>query len=131
VSGPRFAELWTADFPFSEPDTADEKHRTVLVLGYNQADEMVAAVKITSSNPRSVYSGQFGLYRGDSAFTKSGLQKDSKFDFQVLAHIPFSKFTKRIGMLDIENRQIVQRMMAAIKASKYADEIARIGRDFG
>ena len=131
MSTPRFAELWTAEFPFEEADQGGAKLRTVFVLGYNSCDEMVAAVKITSTDPRNVLSGQFVLYKTDKSFPKTGLHKDCKVDFQRMEHLPLSAMRKRIGKLDVDSNQVAQRLMAAITASKYADEIARLARTIG
>ena len=131
MSTPKFGELWTAEFPFEEPDVDGAKLRTVFILGYNRTDETVAAVKVTSVDPRTCYSGQFGLYKTDTSFAKTGLHKDCKVDFQRMELLPLSAMKKRIGHLDVDGNQVAQRLMAAIKVSKYADEIARLARTIG
>ena len=126
---PEFGDIWTGRFPFA--DGSGEKHRTLLVLGFNPTRQCVFAVKITSTYPRTVYAGQLGIYRGDRGFAKTNLQKDCKLDFNELVELPLAKLTKHIGHLDIDDQRTAQRCMAAIQGSRYADEIAAIGRRFG
>ena len=126
---PKFATIWTGSFPYS--DGSGEKHRTFLVLGFKAETEEVFAVKITSTDPRTVYAGEFGLYRTDRFFDKTKLQKECKLVFNELATLPLANLTKQIGFLDLGDQKTAQRFMAAIQGSRYADEIAAIGRKFG
>lgn len=64
-------------------------------------------------------------------YPRTGLQKDSKIDFNEVVELPTSKLTKQIGTLDLSEQRTAHRFMSAIQSSRYADAIAQIGRDFG
>lgn len=120
-------EIWTADFPFS--DGTGEKHRTVLILAIDPSTDELLAVKGTSQQTRTVYAGSFALYSSDQVFKKSGLQKDTKFDVNTLTRLPFDdRFTKKIGVLDVSDRGIAMRVVAAVKASEYYDLLRSFAR---
>jgi len=126
---PSFATIWTGSFPYS--DGSGEKHRTFLVLGFNSETEEVFAVKITSTDPRTVFAGEFGLYKSDRFYEKTKLQKECKLVFNELVTLPLANLTKQIGHLDLSDQRTAQRFMSAIQGSRYANEIAAIGRNFG
>lgn len=126
---PKFGSIWTGSFPFS--DGSGEKQRAFLVLGFNPVKSTVFAVKITSSDPRTLYAGQMGLYQSDRFFPGTKLQKDCKLDFNEVAELHTSKLTKQIGSLDLTEQKAAHRFMSAIQGSRYADAIAAIGHDFG
>lgn len=129
VPTPEFGHIWTGVFPYS--DGSGEKQRTMLVLGFNPVRSTVFAVKITSTDPRTVYAGQFAIMKGDRFYARTGLQKDCKLDFNEVVELHTSKLTKQIGALDLSDQRTSHRFMAAIQGSRYADAIAQIGRDFG
>ncbi len=126
---PSFRQIWTGVFPYS--DGSGEKHRTLFVLGFNPARSTVFAVKITSTDPRTVFAGQFAIMRSDRFYPGTGLQKECKLDFNEVVELHTSKLTKQIGILDLSDQKTAHRFMSAIEGSRYADAIAQIGRDFG
>ena len=89
------------------------------------------AVKITSTDPRTVFAGEFGLYKSDRFYEKTKLQKECKLVFNELVTLPLANLTKQIGHLDLSDQRTAQRFMSAIQGSRYANEIAAIGRNFG
>ena len=129
VPTPEFGQIWTGVFPYS--DGSGEKQRTMLVLGFNPVRSTVFAVKITSTDPKTVYAGQFAAMKSDRFYQGTGLQKDSKIDFNEVVELHTSKLTKQIGSLDLSDQRTAHRFMSAIQGSRYADAIAQIGRDFG
>lgn len=126
---PRFGDIWIGDFPFDE--WKDSKHRTLLVLAYRASTDEVFAVKISSSRSYSLEPGQFGACGSDKFFEKTGLYKDSKIVFNSLAVIPVAKLVKQLGVLEINDRKTSNRLMQAVKESRYASAIANAIRAFG
>lgn len=125
----KFPDLITGALPYFDSDQS--KIRTLLVLACDEKRGSVVVAKVTSSEPRIVYSGQFAIYTADSFFKATGLRKDSKVDFNNVMTIPLADVRQRIGHLDLKTEKEMRRMMAAIKNSANALQIAEIGRAFG
>jgi hypothetical protein len=126
---PSFGTIWTGDFPFDEWN--DSKHRTLLVLAYRASSDEVFAVKVSSTGSYSIAPGEFGVYGSDKFFEKTGLHRDSKVVFNSLAVIPVAKLVKQIGILEINDRKTSNRVMQAVRESRYASAIATAIRSFG
>ena len=123
-SVPAFGQVWTADFPYLNGDVEGGKHRVVLVLSYNPQTNKAWVAKVTSQRTRQLYAGNFAIYPTDKAFKQSGLHKESRFDLNQLAELPFDEsFTHQIGALDFEDMALGQRFVSAVKTSEFRDAI--------
>ena len=104
-------------FPYTEPNgRVVVKGRTALIVSsawvnQNTADVLVAA--ISSRRPAQSYPTDFRIVVGTPTFQRSGLRVTSIVKTAVLATIPQSVITRRLGSLTTDEMQQIDRRLRA------------------
>ena len=102
-------------FPYTEPSgSVVVRGRPALVVSsawvnQNTADVIVAA--ISSRRPAQSYPTDFRIFVGTPTFQRSGLRVTSIVKTAVLATIPQSVITRRLGSLTTDEMQQIDRCL--------------------
>lgn len=125
----KFPDFVTGELPYF--DSNESKVRTLFVLGANVQRGTVLVAKVTSSDPRIVYAGQFAIYSADRFFKSTGLNRDSKVDLNACYQLPIEKVIKKIGTLVLTQEKDLKRLMAAIMNSTNSQQIFDVSLGLG